>query len=164
MSEPCVPEAVYAGVGKIVVAWATLEHNMALFTTLMVSPDVDTGISLTKELRFRSLADAMINVARSHIGEGPDLDTLSSIVKRAESLELSRNKFAHSVLLPTESDPSTAALWKITAKRRGIKRLAEKVTAADLEKIAEEIKGTQKALMQLLQQLANSGRLKYVRN
>jgi hypothetical protein len=156
-------DAVFAGIGKVVVAWALLEHNFASFTISMISTDIDTGISLTKELRFRSLCDAILNVFRSHIGEGAEFDELAAIVNRAEQLALQRNKLAHTPVFANETDLEKAHLWKVTAKRKGIKRVMEPVSASELEALAQEIRDLQRTLMDLFKRLVMANRFKYVK-
>lgn len=113
----------------------------------MISADIFTGIALTKELRFRSLCDYMVNIFRLHIGEGSEFDELVKIIKRAEEFKVQRNRFAHAPLHSHEQATDEARLWKITAKRKGIKYITDSVSDDDLESLANGMDNLQNEML-----------------
>ena len=133
-----LPIEFLAGLGRVVVAWSQFEHNLAVFTMNFITPDIDTAISVVKELRFRALADAALNVYRADVGEDSDFEELSVIIKRAEQLEPQRNQLVHATY-HLEPGSTKIALFKLSAKRKGIKRVSKFIKVPEVEALAGDI-------------------------
>jgi hypothetical protein len=88
------PTEFLAGLGRVVLRWSLFEHNLASVTMDLIGASggeapvrsLDIAISLVKELRFRALAVAALNIYRARIGEDAGFEQLSAIIKRAEKL------------------------------------------------------------------------------
>ena len=159
-----LPIEFFAGLGRVVVAWSQFEHNLAATTMNLITPDIDTAISVVKELRFRALADAALNVYRAHIGEDSGLKDLSAIIKRAEKLEPQRNQLVHATyFMRADLSKTKVALFKVSAKRKGIKRVSKFIEVHDLDSLAHDIGQLSNDLLALYHRLIEQGKTKYIR-
>lgn len=157
------PTEFLARIGHVVIAWSAFEHNLAMVIITMISPDIDAGISVIKELHFRALADAALNVYRAHIGEDDDFAKLEQIINRAEVLVEERNLIVHSTFHVSEKDPNRVSLWKVSARRKGIKRRAKIVDVPTLEATGDKIYELSKELLDLHHRSIAAGKTKYVK-
>jgi hypothetical protein len=158
-----LPVEFLAGLDRVVVAWSQFEHNLGNVTMNLITPDIYTAISVVKELRFRALANAALNVYRAHIGEDSGFEALSAIIKRAEELEPHRNQLVHARYQLAGPDRTKVALFKIAAKRKGIKRVSKFIEIQYLESLADNIQQLSNDLLALYQRLVEQGKTKYVR-
>ncbi|MDF3057035.1 MAG: hypothetical protein K0R17_1250 [Rariglobus sp.] len=157
------PPEFLAKLGNVVVAWSLFEHNLGMIVIIMISPDIFTGQSVIKELRFRSLADAALNVYRAHIGEDDDFLILREIINRAEKLEPERNLLVHATFGAEEKGKNRVSVWKVSAKRKGIKRIAKFIEYKEIDQLGSDIHKLSDDLMELFQRLIASGKTKYIK-
>src|SRR5206468_11604620 len=112
-----LPTEFLAGLGRVVLVWSQFESNLAHVTMDFIGPSgvrphraVDIATALVKELRFRALAVAALNVYRARFGEDAGFEQLSAIIRRAEQLETKRNQLVHATYSLRETK---VALWKV---------------------------------------------------
>lgn len=143
-----ISDDIYKAIGKIVVYFAELEHQISYLVSVFVvyrgipeqwyTIGEDVGEIIAVQLGFKNAMWLLQNVAKIKLNSGGlQLSELEGIISRAWKAEDDRNRIVHSrwFIYPGSTE---AARTKTTARRQAKKQL-EFMSVEELDSIADSI-------------------------
>lgn len=136
-----LPDDILIALGRIAVNFAQVESLSVSFLGSLLAPqDPITGDTVTANMSFRNLVSLLSSLHRHRVDDAALQERLDEHLRRALSLEEKRNTVTHSTWSPHPEDPTVVMRWKNTAaKGKGLRRQAQRMTAAELHTIADEL-------------------------
>lgn len=136
-----VPVDILAAIGDVVVSFSLLEHEVQSLCGTMLDSDAKVGKIVAAGMSFSSRRALAASLFKYKFGEGPHLDLLRKLLRRAEQVEGLRNQIMHSVWGKTGATPDEIVRMKDTAREKtGLAFQQITVAAPELHAIAEEIR------------------------
>ena len=136
-SRATINSSLLKSLGTLAVNFSNLELTIRAFIWDLIGSDQRTGQIVTAELRFPGLIDVLSSLYRHRVSEPTKIERLNRLRKRLEAAEERRNGLIDS---SWALGPDKGVRFKITAKaKRGFKFTSERMTAADIDQVADEI-------------------------
>jgi hypothetical protein len=146
-------DQVVRGLGLVSIQFQSLESLIKIgIGELVAKDDPIMGMLITAELPFKGLID-LLYVAWEHSSKDRETsEELAKILKRCGNAARRRNELVHSYWSQETKDGKTVAIRvKFTARlRQGLRMKNETITAAIMEKVAQELRDCRLDLYELL--------------
>lgn len=148
-------------VGRVTMNFGTLEFYLAFAISMHIDGDQGISMMLVNELSFRKRCEVLLSVFSGRVADrgSEDASTLikemSMIVGAAKTQEAERNRIVHSAWgTALEDDPDVAQRFKLGTKSLlGKSFEPEKVSAAGINALADQIGLTASRLISLLERV-----------
>lgn len=164
-----LPPSLYAALGRLMVAFQALEETITFgvfrLTRASLTQETDLPYFLAlQELPFKNRLKLLRNFMelngleffmypncpaeeQRRNGFPQMIASLREALKKAANLEEKRNQYVHSVWLPSAEIAEDAAMrFKIRIDHKAIKVTEEKIDAATIESLVEEVQSTRNAI------------------
>jgi hypothetical protein len=132
-----LPDEHLRAIGRVVVAFATLEWLVYVAAWEMIGVEQGMGQILTVERSFRQMLDLLSAVHLYQLPGSATHERLKGIITRAEEAEAIRNSVVHSAWTINQQRTRVKRL-KITAKRGGHRWTSVVITPDELDSWADK--------------------------
>jgi hypothetical protein len=147
--------------GRVAVNFQHVEMSLAFLTWALIPVPQDRRAIITSQLPFDRLLTVFYLLLKGHIAHNAShVAELDEISKKASELEQNRNTLMHSVWAAGEAGEVTRMKWA-ASRKKGLSVQSPETTAADIQKVADDLRDLSKRLMGFTERLRKKGLINY---